>query len=213
MPIQLFYNLFLTKCSLDGSGFFGIHGTPDPMWDQRIDYIGNGPRLAAKLKQYPAIRYPGVWSTEVLFTSTDRDVVEERLKSILTPATLADPRCLNVSDQETYAKVSNTLTGHVQTEGTKAKISENMAGNDNSLGHVMPEESRAQLSKTRITAKLKWIHNKKTREELQLTKEEIDAGDMLPGFELGRLPKKLKEQGPVKAVPMSDADRAKMMPD
>jgi hydroxypyruvate isomerase len=163
------------------------------MWDERIDYIGRGEKLAAKIRQYG----PHNMYTEVLHTSTNYDEVERRLLGILSPATLSDPRCLNISQQEINDRISSGKSGVKSSNDHKLAISVSLQENENALGHVKSEESREQTRQTLVDKKLKWIHNKSTREELQMTKEEIDAGDMLPGFELGRLPKKLAKLGPV----------------
>ena len=188
-----FYHLFKTSCVVDGSAYFGIRGNNDPMWDERIDYVGRGEKLQAKIRQYG----PANMRTEVLFTSSHLPDVERRLQGILSPATLSDPRCLNISQQEINDRIADGKSGVKSSADHKIAISISLQENENALGHVKSEESREQTRTTLTNKKLKWIHNKETREELQMTTEEINAGDMLPGFELGRLPKKLAKLGPV----------------
>ena len=189
-----FYHFFRTTFR-DGSIYWGIRGNFDPMWDQRIDYIGDGPKLWAKLKQLG----PNSFNTEVLHTSVSYEEVERMIKNILTPGTYADPRCLNVSPTETAAKIAEAHTGLKHEEITKHTIAASMMRNENALAHVVTEEAKEQISESRTKQKLKWIHNKTTREELQIPAEELADGGMLTGFTLGRLPKELKEQGPVPA--------------
>ena len=189
--MAMFYHLFKTSCTVDGSAYFGIRGNNDPMWDEHIDYVGRGERLTAKIRQYGA----ATMRTEVLATSTDLPSIERQLAGILSPATLSDPRCLNISREEINNRISEGKSGVKSTEDHKIAISISLQENQNGLGHVKSEESRAQTRKTLSDKKLKWIHNKETREELQITKEEIDAGDMLTGFVLGRLPANLKKKG------------------
>ena len=186
-----FYHLFKTSCNVDGSAYFGIRGNNDPMWDERIDYVGRGERLTAKIRQYG----PHSMRTEVLFTSTNLEEVERRLKGILSPATLSDPRCLNLSQEQINERIADGKSGVKSTNDHKIAISISLLENENALGHVKSEESREQTRETLTNKKLKWIHNKETREELQITKDELDDGGMLSGFELGRLPQKLKKQG------------------
>jgi len=191
--MALFYHLFKTTCTVDGSAYFGIRGNNDPMWDMRIDYVGRGDKLRAKINQYG----PRSFNTEVLYTSSDLPTVERYIKGILTPATYADPRCLNTSREEIDNAIAEGKTGTTYSNDHKLSISISMQENENALGHVKSEESRAKSRETLLAKKLKWIHNKVTREEMQLSKEEIDDGMMLEGFELGRLPGKLKKMGPV----------------
>ena len=197
-----FYHLFKTTCLVDGSAYFGIRANENPMWDQAIDYIGNGPKLIAKIDQCGGPRNVNrYFKVEVLHSSADRDEVERMIANILTPATYADPKCLNVSPVESAAKIAEAHTGLKQAELTKQTIASSMMRNDNALGHVVTEETKEVLSETRSKKKLKWIHNPATREEMQLPADELADGGMLTGFQLGRLPKELKDKGPVPSDP------------
>jgi hypothetical protein len=204
-----FYHLFKTTCIRDGSAYFGIRENADPMWDEHVDYIGNGPKLIAKINQYGGPQFiKQNFKVEVLYTSVHRDEVERQIAIILTPATYADPLCLNVSPVETAAKIAEAHTGLKQAELTKHTIASSMMRNDNALGHVKSEETKVAMAEERSKQKLKWIHNVKTREERQIPAEELEdvviddgtkVSGMITGFQLGRLPKKLRDMGPVPA--------------
>jgi len=193
-----FYHLFKTTCIHDGSAFFGIHGNDDPMWDQNVDYVGRGPKLFKKIDQYGGkANFKFNFRVEVLFTTTSLAEAERHIKTILTPATYADPLCLNVSPEEMAETNRQSNLGVPKSELHKQVIATSLVGNNNALGAVASEEKKQAISDTRTNAKLKWIHNPETREELQLPADEIAEGGMLTGFVLGRLPKHLKEMGPV----------------
>jgi len=203
-----FYVLFKTTAP-DGSSFFGIHRTENPAYGQDgqpLSYIGNGPKLQAKARQFGIERLV----TDILYVSGDYADVSRRLDNILTPATLADPRCLNMPRAETNAKISEALTGKSKSEEHKAAIGESMLNNQNRLGAVTSEETKQAISEAHASNKPKWYHKKDTGEEIQLEADE----EALTGFELGRLPKEFKKNFKAKnPVPMSDADRARMMKD
>jgi hypothetical protein len=203
-----FYFLFKTTAP-DGSAFFGIHRSENPSWasdGQPIGYIGNGPKLQAKVRQFGI----NSMNVEVLYTSGDYNDVVKKLDNILTPATLADARCLNMPRPVTNEKISEALTGQPKSDEHKQAIAEAMVGNQNSLGNVQSEETKEAISETRINAKLKWWHRKDTGEEVQLEADE----EGLTGFELGRLPKEFKKNYKARApIAMSDADRARLIKD
>lgn len=207
-----FYVLFKTTAP-DGSAFFGIHRTENPAWGSDgspLNYIGNGPKLAQKVRQF-GIEHMAV---DVMEMSGDYAHIASRLDRILTPATLADPRCLNMPRQETNQKISEALTGKPKSEPHKANIALAMVGNQNSLGNVVTEDTKEAIAETvsasRSNAGLKWYHKKDTGEEIQLEADE----DPITGFELGRLPKEFKKNYVKrKPVELSDADRARMIRD
>lgn len=195
-----FYHFFRTTCLRDGSVYWGIRGNFDPMWDVNIDYMGDGPKLIAKVNQWGGPKFINQnFRTEVLHSSSSYEEVERMIKNILNPETYADPLCLNVAPSETAAKIAEAHTGLKQTELTKHTIAASMMRNNNAIAHVVTEEVKEQISESRTKQKLKWIHNKTTREEMQIPSEELADGGMLTGFALGRLPKELKEKGPIPA--------------
>lgn len=209
MSVLKYYHMFKTTCLVDGSAFFGIRQNEDPMWDEHIDYIGTGPKLRAKIMQCGGPQSVKThFKTEVLFTSTSRELVEQHINGILTPATYADPLCLNVSPQEAAKNIAEAHTGLKQAELTKQTIAVSMMRNENALGHVVTDEVKEELSEIRINKKLKWIHDPTTRQEMQIAAEELEEtklddgsaiSGMPTGFQLGRLPKHLKDLGPVPA--------------
>jgi hypothetical protein len=201
-----FYVLFKTTAP-DGSAFFGITRTQNPSYGQDgtpISYIGNGPKLQQKARQF------GIQNLvcEVMQVDGSYDVIKRRLDQILTPATLADPRCLNMSQPATNAKISEALTDQTKSQSHKEAIAVSMAGNSNALGHVKSEETKEIIGKA--IAKTKWYHNKNTGEQIQLDAEE----DALTGFELGKLPKELASKFKKdRKVELSDDQRARMSRD
>jgi hypothetical protein len=83
-----------------------------------------------------------------------------------------------------------------------------MLDNKNAIAHVVTDEVRNQISTKK--KRMKWIHNKKTREEFQ-----IEVGEeMITGFQFGRLSENLRKLGPTKnrldIAKMSDDERARL---
>lgn len=191
----MFYYLYRVFHVHDNRSYFGMHGTSNMSWGDDGYY----PELRLGSKFTDAIAAntvnPQHLKVETLLVSTSRDVITNRLEQILTPATYADPRCMNVTPQE-FSKIMHDATiGKQKSNDHKTAMSIGKQGNTNSLGKVNSDATNAAISSTRIAKKLKWIHNLTTREELQL-----EAGeDMLEGFQLGRLPIKLRKKGPVPA--------------
>ncbi len=177
-----YYYLFKTTCRADGSAFFGIHRTTNPRWIEDgapIEYVGTGEKLRARVAHY------GMQSldVEVLQVAASYDEVKRHLDRILTPATLADPLCLNMPRTEINQRISEGLTGKSKSPEHKEQIAVALAGNLNALAQVMPETAKKAISESK--KKIKWWHNTVTQEEVQL---EIDE-EPLTGFALGRLPK------------------------
>ena len=205
-----FYFLFKTTAP-DGSAFFGIHRSQNITWGtdgNPVNYIGTGPKLQAKVRQFGINRM----RVEVLYTDPLYDNCKRRLDSILTPATLQDPRCLNVPLPERNQKISEALSDLPKSAEHKAAIAESMADNKNALGHVKGPEAIAAIAEAVSIHRTgtKWFHRKDTGEEIQLGQDE----DVLTGFELGRLPKELKSRFNRNAkVELSDAERARMISD
>ena len=203
-----FYVLFKTVAP-DGSTFFGIHRTQNPTYGQDglpIEYIGSGKRLQDKVRQF------GIqsMSTEVIQIDGDYNTIKRSLDRILTPATLADPRCLNIAPQVTAQNISEALTDKPKSEFHKVHISTAMYANDNAIGHVKSEEAKEAISETKSNQKLKWYHNPETAEEITLPEDE----DCLTGFVIGRLPKELKAKfNKERKASLSDADRARLIKD
>ncbi len=201
-----YYYLFKTSAP-DGTAFFGIHRSISPSWGADglpMEYIGNGPKLAAKARQFGMARL----RTEVLHAAGTYEEVEHRLNQILTPATLADPRCLNMPREEINQNISKAMIDVPKSAEHKEAIAEAMEDNKNALGHVKSEETREKIGEARKG--LKWYHNKSTGEEITLEEDE----EALTGFELGRLPKEFKKNFKKdRKVHMSDADRARLIKD
>ena len=178
-----YYYLFKTSCRVDGSAFFGIHRTTNPRWIEDggpVDYIGTGEKLRNKARQYGM----GSLDVEVMQVAATYEEVKRHLDRILTPATLADPLCLNMPRPEINQRISEGLTGKSKSPEHKEQLAVALAGNLNALGTVMPEPAKVAISESK--KKIKWWHNPETNEEIQL---EIDE-EPLTGFALGRLPKK-----------------------
>lgn len=174
---MFFYYLFKTTCRVDQSAFFGIHRSTSSSWGSDgvpIGYFGTGAKLRAKVKQCERIGGLAAFDHEVLYVSGDYNDVKKKLDAILTPATLADPKCLNMPLPAT------------KTDDHKDNISKSMVGNKNALGLVQPDSAKIAISNSK--KKIKWWHNPKTKEEVQLDADE----EGLTGFELGRLPKEIK---------------------
>jgi hypothetical protein len=180
---MFFYYLFKTECKVDKSAFFGIHRSQNPSWGsdgQPVDYYGTGVKLKNKVIQCirtgrfgatPSDVLQIAFTHEVLYVSGDYNDVKKKLDAILTPVTLADPKCLNMPLPAT------------KTPEHKSNISEAMVGNQNALGLVQPDAARAAIASSK--KKMKWWSNPVTREEVQLEADE----EGLTGFELGRLKK------------------------
>jgi hypothetical protein len=215
----IYYYLFKTAAP-DGSAFFGIHGSPNAQWNadgQPVDYCGSGPKLAAKARQFGLQRL----SVDTLYTTGDYNDAKRRLDNILTPATLADPRCLNMPREQTNAKISEALKDKPKSEEHKSAISKAMEGNSNAVKEftntvptVIPISPVSPQELTEIVEDMLhtvWIHNKTTGEEMQLPVDE----EVITGFELGRLPLHLRKKfkGKTHVQPMSDDDRARMIRD
>jgi hypothetical protein len=184
---MFFYYLYKTTCIPEGSAYFGIHRTTNPAWGedgQPLETLGHGQRLLARVKHYGVDRF----KLEVVFASTNYEDVKKRLEGILTPATLADPRCLNMPPEELSKRISDATKDIPKSEAHKAKIAIALDGNQNSLGNVLPESAKQTISEQK--KKIKWWHNPNTGEEVQL---EIDE-EPLTGFTLGRCPKAIKDK-------------------
>jgi hypothetical protein len=209
-----YYVVFKTSLP-DGSAFFGIQQTTNPTFGSDghpWTYLGKGPKLAAKARQFGIHRL----RPEVIQLYATYEEARRKLDTILTPATLADPLCLNMPPShgpEHGARVSEGLTGKSKSITHRLAISEAMVSNDNALGHVKSDEAKALISETKLsnsTSKLKWYHNKSTGEQIQLEEDE----DCLTGFELGKLPKEFaKNFKKVDQKVLSDAERARILPD
>lgn len=210
MSIGYFYVLFKTTAP-DGSAFFGITRTQNPNYGQdgnELPYIGNGPKLQQKARQFGIQRL----ICEVLRIDGSYDVIRQALDNILTPATLADPRCLNMSQIATNAKISEALTDQTKSTAHKEAIAVSMVGNANALGHIKSEETIAQITESvrETKGKVKWYHNKTTGEQIQLEEDE----EALTGFELGKLPKELASKFKKdRKVELTDEQRARMSRD
>lgn len=206
IPGVYFYILFKTTAP-DKSAFFGIHRTENPSYGQDglpVTYLGTGKKLQDKVKQY------GIHSLtyDVLKVCATHGEAAAELAKILTPATMADPRCLNMPIPSRGEKISEALTDLPKSPEHKEHISLAMQGNDNALGHVKSEETREVIAESK--SKVKWYHNKKTGEEIQLEQDE----EALTGFELGRLPKELHSRFKKdRKVVLSDSERARLIPD
>ena len=227
-----FYALFKTTCP-DGSAYWGITKTQNPSYGedgQPVSYYGNGPRLRAKARQFgiQTLRH------EVLEISPDLAHIQKRLNHILNPETLADPRCLNESQAAINEKIAQALTGTTKTDQHKEKIAHAMVGNQNAVkpdevkpvptqdtqdpvmlaAHRSDKQSQPQ-SQDQSQDALRdhagvWYHKVETAEEIMLEHDELP----LTGFVKGRLPKELKKKfNRNKKVVMSDADRARLIPD
>jgi hypothetical protein len=201
-----FYHLFKTSAP-DGSAFFGIYKSTNPSWNQDgipINYIGSGAKLAAKAKRFGIHRLV----TETIASAATYDELKPRLDRILTPATLADPLCLNMPMEDRNQKISEALTGKSKSEEHKESIAVAMVGNDNAIGHVKSDETKAAIGEAR--SKQKWYHNKTTGEEIILDEDE----EVLTGFELGHLPKELASRFKKdRKHNLTDAERAKLIKD
>lgn len=187
-----FYHLFKTT-SPDGCAYFGIHGNESPDWGSiyaPIDYIGRGQKLLVKIAQYGLKNM----KTEVLLTSSNLNELKNRIEQILTPATYADPLCLNISNEEMARAVAAARLGTLHHPDTKTSISISMQDNQNALGHVKSDEVKANISNQKQAAGYKWTHNPETREEIMLEKDE----EILTGFVKGRLPFSLKKKKAIK---------------
>src|ERR1700733_15388073 len=107
--IGLYYYIVFKTSAPDGSAFFGIIKTENASWGQDgqpISYIGNGPKLRAKAQQYGIARL----RTDVLYVEPLQELAQKRLDAILTSATYADPKCLNVPPAEKNANISKAMT-------------------------------------------------------------------------------------------------------
>ena len=201
-----FYVLFKTTAP-DGSAFFGITRTQNPSYGQDgapLQYIGNGPKLQQKARQFGIQNL----SCEVLQVDASYDLIRRRLDGILTPATLADPRCLNMSQPDTNKKISEALTDQTKSTSHKEAIAVSMVGNDNALGHVKSEETKEVIGNA--ISKSKHYHNPSTGESIVLDADE----EVLTGFVLGKLPKELASRFKKdRKVELSDSDRARLSRD
>jgi uncharacterized membrane-anchored protein len=209
-----FYVLFKTTAP-DTSAFFGIHRTTNPSYGADgtpMTYIGNGPKLQAKARQY------GIQNLrcEVLRVDGDYNVIKQALDRILTPATLADPRCLNMPQPTTNPKVSEALKDLPKSQLHKENIAIAMQDNKNATGHVKSQETKEVISEkiTQVRAvqsgKQKYWHNPETGEEITLDADE----EGLTGFVLGKLPKALKGKlNKNKKVELSDELRGLLAKD
>ena len=201
-----FYVLFKTTAP-DGSAFFGITRTQNPSYGNDgtpLQYIGNGPKLQQKARQFGIANL----HCEVLQVDASYDIIRRRLDGILTPATLADPRCLNMSQPATNAKISEALTDQTKSTSHKEAIAVSMVGNNNALGHVKSEETKVAIGEA--ISKSKHYHNPITGESIVLEADE----EVLTGFVLGKLPKNLQSKFKRdRKTELSDADRARMIRD
>jgi len=178
----VYYYLFKTTCRVDGSAFFGIHRSLNPRWIEdggAISYYGSGEKLRAKVARYGMQNI----DVDIIQTCATYDEAKRGLDRILSPATLADPLCLNMPQPVINQRISEGLIGKPKSAEHKEAISVTQTGNQNALGTVMPESAKLAIKESKT--KIKWWHNKATNEEIQL---EIDE-DPVTGFELGRLPK------------------------
>lgn len=181
--LGIYYFAVFKTTAPDGSAFFGITRTQNPSYgadSQPISYMGNGPKLIAKAKQFGGLQR---FKHEVMQMFGTHPEACSFLDRILTTETLADPMCLNMPQPVTNAKISESLSGMPKSEEHKQAISSALQDNENALGHIKSEEAKEAISEHR--GKMKWWHCKETGEEIQLGVDE----DGISGFELGRLPK------------------------
>lgn len=188
----LFYHVFQTQCVVDGSSYFGMTSNENANYGRdggKLDYIGNGPRLIAKIREHG----PKSMRVIVHFTDPLKVNAQRHLDGILKD-TINHPLSLNVSEEERFENISDGMEGLVHEQAHNDSISIGMRGTKNALGNVRP--------------KLKWIHNKTTNEELQ-----IEVGeDLLEGFEFGRLKKGERAKGAkqIDYDSLSDAELARL---
>jgi hypothetical protein len=198
-----FYFLFKTMAP-DGSAFFGIHRSTNISWGtdgNPVKYIGNGPKLQAKVKQFGI----NAMRLEVLSVDGDYATIRKRLEAILTPATLADPRCLNMPLPVRNVKISEAMRDQSKSPEHREAIALAMVGNQNAAKVSDDIEVGADDDNGMV-----WYHNPATSEELQLEHDE----EPLTGFVKGKLPVALKGKfvkGRKKVL--SDAERAQFIKD
>lgn len=186
----MYYYLFKTQCMRCGAAYFGIHGNNDPFFgDNPLPTLGNGPKLV----EHFAIHGKNNHRTTLVFTNTDYNVTENRLKAILAPDVLEHPLCLNANPKEFSEKMREINLNVPKTESHKTSIAIAGLGNTNPLGNVRSPESNQKTSETIRAMKMKWIHNKSTCEEMQMPADEIKECGMPTGFELGRLTKEMRK--------------------
>lgn len=199
-----FHFVFKTQCILpppcpiSGAAYFGITSSDNPFYGQdgTYPYAGEGKKLVEAIRQYGAEHFR---VTIEGGAETDFSKAKARLEHILNQVR-GHPLSLNLD---------NPNPGP-QTEEHRQALSLAFIDNKNAIAHVVTDEARKQISENLKKKKLKWIHNKKTREEFQIEKGE----DLLTGFQFGRLPGKLRKMGPKKnrmdISKMSDAERARL---
>jgi len=204
--IGLKYYVVFQTTAPDGSKFFGIQATQNPSFGSDGEpwtYIGNGPRLAQKAKQFGIHRL----IPTVIQVHGDYDSAKRQLDNILATDG-KHPLCLNMPLPEKNEKISESLTDLPKSDSHKQAISSGLQGNQNALGMVHSEESKEAISEAH--QKQKWWHKKETGEEIQLPADE----EGLTGFELGRLPKEYKKNFKRdRKAQLSDADRARIIGD
>ena len=201
-----FYFLFKTMAP-DGSAFFGIHRSPNISWGtdgNPVRYIGSGVKLQQKVRQYGF----GAMRLEVLSVDPSYDVIKERLSRILTPATLSDPKCLNMPLPEKNARISEAMKDLSKSTDHKTAIALAMVGNQNAVKPAGVEEAQP-LQALDGMDEVYW-HNPDTAEEILLEKDEPG----LTGFVKGRLPKAIHSKfNRNKKKVLSDAERALLVKD
>lgn len=141
-----FHYLFKTQCLVDGATFWGITSSPSADLGtpyQPMSFIGSGRRLEEHIRQFGISNF----SVQILECSPDRAYIDRRRKQILTPEVLADPRCLNVSEEERASKISTALKEYAKTDDHKLSLSVSMQGNNNAEGTVLSDEHKAKVLK------------------------------------------------------------------
>lgn len=199
-----FYFIFKTQCILpppcpiSGAAYFGITSSDNPFYGQdgNFPYAGEGKRLLDAVRQYGADNFRV--SMEGVGAETDFSKAKARLDAILSQVR-GHPLCLNHE---------NPNPGPVSEEH-REHLSIALMDNLNAIAHVVSEDVKPKMD-NRSGKKLKWICNRKSREEMQIQVGE----DVLEGFHFGRLTPKERKKGPKKKrldiSKMSDAERARL---
>lgn len=176
-----YYHVYRTTFLPENKCYWGFRTSIDPNWGTSTpaDYIGSPEALGELIRKHGIKAF----RVDVIFTNTDKEIALRYLRNILTPATLADPRCLNLEGVRRQ-NIANTLAKHEQSESHLANLSSALLDNKNSKGHELTDEHIQKLAEGKkiYKEKIKWYNNGIEEKRIDVANESIPTG-----WELGKL--------------------------
>lgn len=190
----MFYYVYRIQCLGDGSAFFGIKQTQAIDWGESGNFFSLGIRPQTKKFQERVTKF-GIkpWRLTIYECTTEKERAEKNLENILAQ-TRGHPLCLNydpvahkeaVIENLKLADPSAANKDVPKPAAQKKKISKAMKKFMEKKKEENVAAGKPDAPLTTGPADMRWIHNKKTNEEMMIYNDE----DILTDFEEGRLPK------------------------